>query len=56
MEQWKQGKNVPKWSTIKQEFQKRGFIYDSQFRKQKRKGFVMGCALKDFETMDDEDY
>ncbi|MBT4937204.1 hypothetical protein HON22_04780 [Candidatus Peregrinibacteria bacterium] len=62
VEQWKQGKNVPKWSTVKQEFQKRGFIYDSQKQQRKKKnnrikkGFVIGCALKDFETMDDEDY
>ena len=36
VEFWKEGKNVPKWSDIKQEFQKRKFIYDSQ--KQRPRG------------------
>ena len=61
VEFWKEGKNVPKWSDIKQEFQKRKFIYDSQKQrrnkktKRNEKGFVIGCALKDLESVVEEE-
>ena len=61
IEIWKEGKHVPKWSEVKQEFQKRKFVYDSQKQrrnkktKQIEKGFVIGCGLKDFEIMSEEE-
>ena len=62
VEFWKEGKHVTKWSEIKQEFQKRKFIYDRQRQRRNKKtkriekGFVIGCALKDLEIMDEEDF
>ena len=62
IEIWKEGKHVPKWSEVKQEFQKRKFVYDSQKQrrnkktKQIEKGFVIGCGLKDFEVMSEEEF
>ncbi len=61
MEHWKLGKDVPKFSVIKQEFQKRKYVYDSQKRvynkktKRIQKGFVIGCRLKDLEYEDEEE-
>ena len=42
IEMWKKFKNVPEWGEIKKEFKRRGYAYDSQKQKNKKKGFFIG--------------
>ena len=55
IEMWKKFKNVPEWVEVKNEFQRRGYKYDSQKKKNKQKGFFIGCSLKEEEDSSGED-
>ena len=48
--QYRDQEQLPDWKDVKQEFQKRGFVYNSQHREtvdgQRRKGFVSGCTVR----------
>ena len=55
IEMWKKFKNVPEWGEIKKEFKRRGYAYDSQKQKNKKKGFFIGCCINEEESSSDEE-